>query len=393
MRMPFAVRPAAAAAVLSIALASLGWSQAPGAPGGPGAGGPGRGRGPGGPQFPAVEVHEDRTVTFRFNAPSAHDIVLVAGFLPKPLPLKKDEKGLFSVTTEPLTPGIYHYHYEIDGVRGIDPHNAYGQRGADDATGSMFEVHGEPAYFDPKPVPHGQVRTVWYESKSIGAERSFRVYTPPGYETSKAKYPVLYLLHGNGQNENDWSEVGRVNFILDNLIAEHKAKPMLIVMPFGHPQASHLSGEKTPAGAKPSAFADDLLDQIIPTVEKTFRVSTKPDDRALAGLSMGGGQTASIGLTHLEKFHSIGIFSAGGVGADPMKQYPDLLTDAAATNKRMRVIWLCAGTTDFALPGAQAMDKLLTEHQIRHSFSTTPGGHEWKVWRHSIHEFAPLLFQ
>ena len=211
-------------------------------------------------------------------------------------------------------------------------------------------MHGStPTYFDPHPVPHGEVRTVWYESKSIGAERSFRVYTPPGYETSKAKYPVLYLLHGNGQNENDWSEVGRANFILDNLIAEHKAKPMLIVMPFGHVQASHLSGEATPADLKPAAFADDLLDQIIPTVEKTFRVSAKADDRALAGLSMGGGQTVSIGFTHLDKFHSIGVFSAGAGGNnDPVKQYPDLLTDSAATNKKMKLIWICVGDKDFA---------------------------------------------
>jgi len=353
----------------------------------------GRGRGPRGPQFKAVEVHDDHTVTFRFNAPTATEIILVANFLAEPLALVKDDKGIFSATTKPLEPAIYHYHYTVDGVRGIDPHNPYGQRGADDATGSIFEVPAAtPAYFDPRPVPHGEVRTVWYESKSIGAERSFRVYTPPGYETSKAKYPVLYLLHGNGQNENDWSEVGRANFILDNLIAEHKAKPMLIVMPFGHPQASHLSGESTPVGVKPSAFADDLLEQIIPTVEKTFRASAKADDRALAGLSMGGGQTVNIGFTHLDKFHSIGIFSAGGGGTDPVKQFPDLLTDPSATNKKMKIIWICAGDKDFALAGAQGLDKILTEHNIKHSFSTTPGVHEWKVWRYSLDQFAPLLF-
>ena len=370
-------------------------------PPGPGAGGRG---GPRGPQIKAVEVHEDRTVTFRFNAPTAKEIILVANFLTEPLPLERDEKGIFSVTTKPMDPAIYHYHYPIDGVRGIDPQNPYGQRGAGDATGSMFEVPAAmPTYFDPQPVPHGEVRVIWYESKSVGgAERSFRVYTPPGYETGKAKYPVLYLLHGNGQNENDWTEVGRANFILDNLIAEHKAKPMLIVTPFGHPQATHLSGQMTAAaGLKPTAFADDLLDQIIPLVEKTFRVSPKADDRALAGLSMGGGQTVNIGLTHLDKFHSIGVFSAGFGGGgpsgaaapDPMKQFPDLLTDPAATNKKMKVIWICVGDKDFALAGAQGLDKLLTEHNIRHTFSTAPGVHEWKVWRYSLHEFASLLFQ
>jgi enterochelin esterase-like enzyme len=371
--------------LISLLLASTAFSQPPAGPGG---------SRPRGPQIKAVEIHDDHTVTFRFNAPTAKEIILIANFLPEPLMMQKDEKGIFSATTKPLEPAIYHYHYTIDGVRGIDPHNPYGQRGADDATGSIFEVPATaPAYFDPKPVPHGEVRVVWYESKSVGAERSFRVYTPPGYETSKVKYPVLYLLHGNGQNENDWTEVGRANFILDNLIAEHKAKPMLIVMPFGHPQASHLSGVATPAGLKPTAFADDLLDQIIPTVEKIFRVSAKADDRAIAGLSMGGGQTVSIGFTHLDKFHSIGIFSAGGAGADPMKQFPDLLSDSPATNRKMKVIWICAGDKDFALAGAQGLDKLLTEYNIKHSFSTTTGVHEWKVWRYSLDQFAPLLFQ
>jgi enterochelin esterase-like enzyme len=360
---------------------------------GPGTGSPGGGRGPAGPQIKAIEIHDDHTVTFRLNAPGAREVTLVANFLPEPLVLQKDEKGIFSGTTPPLEPAIYHYHYNVDGVRGIDPHNPYGQRGADDATQSMFEVHAAmPSYFDPRPVPHGEVRIVWYESKSVGALRSFRVYTPPGYEAGHVKYPVLYLLRGNGQNENDWSEVGRANFILDNLIAERKAKPMLIVMPFGHPQASHLSGAVTPAGVKQSAFADDLPDQIIPAVEKTFRVSVRADDRAIAGLSMGGGQTVGIGFSHLDKFHSIGIFSAGGGGSDPVKQFPDLLTDPAATNKKMKVIWICAGDKDFALAGAQGLDKTLTEHNIKHAFTTTPGVHEWKVWRYSLDQFAPLLF-
>lgn len=138
-----------------------------------------------------------------------------------------------------------------------------------------------------------------------------------------------------------------------------------------------------------SAFADDLIDQIIPAVEKTFRVSAKADDRAIAGLLMGGGQTVAIGFTHLDKFHNIAVFSAGGAGNDPMKQFPDLLTDSAATNKKMKVIWICAGDKDFALPGAQNLDKLLIEHAIKHSFSTTPGLHEWKVWRCSLNQFAP----
>lgn len=373
-----------------VAVTTVILAQGPTYPFGPGAGSGGRGRGA---QRQPYEIHADRAVTFRVTAPGTKEVILVANFLPEPLVLKKDDKGVFSATTKPLEPAIYHYHYAFDGLRGIDPHNPYDQRGADDATGSMFEVPGAtPAYFDPQPVPHGEVRVVWYDSKSIGGPRAFRVSTPPGYETSKVKYPVLYLLHGNGQNENDWTEVGRANFILDNLIAEHKAKPMLIVMPFGHAMASHLSGVLTPPGVKATAFADDLLEQTIPTVEETFRVSVKADDRVIAGLSMGGGQTVSIGFTHLDLFHSIGIFSAGGGGSDPVKQYPDLLKDPGVTNKKMKVIWICAGDKDFALSGAQGLDKMLTEHKIKHSFTQTQGVHEWKVWRFSLHEFAPLLF-
>jgi enterochelin esterase-like enzyme len=375
------------------ALASILFAQGRG-PEGPGAPGGARGRGPGGPQIKAVEVHQDHTVTFRLNAPTAKEVILIANWLPEPLPLEKGDNGIFSVTTKPLEPALYHYKYTIDGVRVIDPHNPFGQRAADDAASSMFEVHGAtPLYYDPQAVPHGELRTVWYESKSIGAPRSVRIYTPPGYAASKVKYPTLYLLHGNGQNENDWSEIGRANFILDNLIAQHKAKPMLIVMPFGHPQASHLSGAETSQGAKPSAFADDLLDQIIPMMEKDYRASPKADDRAIAGLSMGGGQSASIGFTHLDKFHSIGIFSAGAGGSDPVKQFPDLLADPAATNKKLKVIWIGVGDKDLALAGAQGLDKMLTEHNIKHSFTTTPGVHEWKVWRYCFHEFAPLLFR
>jgi enterochelin esterase-like enzyme len=363
-------------------------------------GGPG-GRGPQQPQIKPFEVAADRTVTFHLHAPGATAVQVAGNFLPGPQTMQKDAKGVWNVTVGPLDPQIYHYTYLVDGLKIIDPNNPNGQRGAGAATNTIFEVHGAtPAYYDPQPVPHGEVRIVWYDSKSIGGPRSFKVYTPPGYETGKAKYPVLYLLHGSGQNENDWTEVGRANFILDNLIAEHKAKPMLVVMPFGHSQASNLSGVLPAPGAKPTAFQDDLLDQIIPTMEKTFRVSVKPEDRAIAGLSMGGGQTVSIGLTHIDKFRNIGVFSAGlgggGAGAnaiqDPEKRFPDLLADPAATNKKMKVIWIGCGKGDPAMNGAKTLEKMLQDHQIKVTLVETEGVHEWKVWRFCLHEFAPLLF-
>jgi enterochelin esterase family protein len=363
----------------------LAWTQPQGAPG----------RGPQQPAIKPFEVNGDRTVTFRLMAPGASEAKVVGNFLPGPQDMRKDEKGMWSATVGPLAPQIYHYTYLVNGVRIIDPNNPNGQRGAGAATATIFEVHGAtPAYYDPQPVPHGEVRVIWYDSKAIQGPRSIRVYTPPGYETSKTRYPVLYLLHGNGQNENDWSEVGRANFILDNLIAERKARPMIVVMTYGHAQPSILSGRLAQPGLAPTAFADDLLNEIIPAAEKNFRVSAKPDDRAMAGLSMGGGQTVSIGLTHLDKFHSIGVFSAGWNGQDAAKQFPDLVGDPAATNKKMRLIWVACGTGDTtALQGARRLDEILKKNQIRHTYVETEGVHEWKVWRFCLHEFVQLIFK
>jgi enterochelin esterase-like enzyme len=341
-------------------------------------------------------VNPDRTVIFRLSAPDASDVKVAGNFLPGPQPMQKDDKGAWSVAVGPLDPQIYHYTYLVNGLRIIDPNNPNGQRGAGAATATIFEVHwATPAYYDPRPVPHGEIRVMWYDSKAVPGPRSIRVYTPPAYETWKARYPVLYLLHGSGQNENDWSEVGRANFILDNLIGEGKAKPMLVVMPYGHAQPSILSGQLSTPGLAPSAFADDLLNEIIPAVEKNFRVSPRADDRAMAGLSMGGGQTVSIGLTHPDRFHSIGVFSAGWNGTEePVKQFPELLANSEASNKRMKVIWVACGKGDTtALAGSKRLDEILAKNQIRHTYVETEGVHEWKVWRFCLHEFAQRIFQ
>jgi enterochelin esterase family protein len=347
------------------------------------------------PQIKSVEVNPDRTVTFRLNAPDASDAKVVGNFLPGPQQMRKGDQGVWTATVGPLDAQIYHYTYLLNNVRIIDPNNPNGQRGAGAATATIFEVLGAtPAYYDPQPVPHGEIHVVWYDSKAMQGPRSMRVYTPPGYAAGKVRYPVLYLLHGSGQNENDWSEVGRANFILDNLIAEGKARPMIVVMPYGHAQPSILSGQLAKPGLAPTAFADELLNEIIPAVERDFRVSARADDRAMAGLSMGGGQTVSIGLTHLDKFHSIGVFSAGTNAQDPPKQFPDLLGDAAASNRKMRVIWAICGKGDTtALQGSKRLDEMLTKYQIRHTYVETDGVHEWKVWRYALHEFAQLIFQ
>ena len=215
----------------------------------------------------------------------------------------------------------------------------------------MFEVPADkPAPYDLQPVPHGTVHVNWYPSKSLGVPRSYFVYTPPGYEAGKDKYPVLYLLHGSGDTESGWVMVGKANLILDNLIAQGKAKPMIVVMPYGRAQQDVYVGPSMSAtAADRNAFANDLLDDVLPAVEKMYRISGKPDERAIAGLSMGGGQTLQIGLTHLDMFHYIGAFSAAARG-QMEEQYKELFADPAASNKKLKLFYIACGKTDSLFP-------------------------------------------
>jgi enterochelin esterase-like enzyme len=236
------------------------------------------------------------------------------------------------------------------------------------------------------------------------------VYTPPDYDKGK-NYPVLYLFHGAGDIESGWALIGRANNILDNLIAEGKAKPMVVVMPLGHTITSFYAGPAKAAltdlaqtagrgaggPAAPVApavltpFAKDLLEDVMPLVEKTYKVSTKPDDRAIGGLSMGVGQTLNIGFTRPELFRYIVILSAGSQNAD--QAYPGFFKDVAATNKQLKLLWVSAGKDDTAGPAAKALDATLTAKGVNHKYVVTEGRHEWTVWRHNLNEFAPLLFK
>jgi enterochelin esterase family protein len=250
-----------------------------------------------------------------------------------------------------------------------------------------------------QPVAHGTVHINWYASKSVGAPRSMYVYTPPGYEHSKAKYPVLYLLHGSGDTESGWVTVGRANLILDNLIAAGKAKPMIIVMPYGRTSAEvTLFPPAPPAapGAAPpdrNAFANDILQDVIPYVEKAYRVSAKADDRAIAGLSMGGGQTLQIGPSHLDLFHSIGAFSAATSSQAPEEQYKDLFADPAATNKKVKLFYIACGKADRLFAGAQTLHDAFTKHEIKHVFVASEEGHVWRNWRDYLADMATQLFR
>jgi enterochelin esterase-like enzyme len=245
-----------------------------------------------------------------------------------------------------------------------------------------------------QPVPHGTVHINWYSSKTVDAPRGLYVYTPPGYEAGRERYPVLYLLHGSGDTESGWVTIGRANWILDNLIASGKAKPMLIVMPYGRALPDvYLGPASVGTAPAPTAFGADLLTDVIPYVEKNYRVSSKADDRALAGLSMGGGQTLQIGLTHLDTFHYLGAFSAGIRGQNVEEQYKDVFSDPAAANKRLKVFYIACGKTDSLFPASKGLSDALDKAQVKHQFVESEEGHVWRNWRNYLADFAPRLFR
>jgi enterochelin esterase family protein len=344
------------------------------------------------PQRPTYVVNPDRTVTFQLSAPKAATVELSGDFVQGNQALAKADNGMWSITVGPLKPNIYNYSFAIDGVRVADPQNPMVKLG-DRSSESMFEVHGDaPAPWDIQAVAHGTVHINWYDSKSVGAARSIWVYTPPGYEAGTARYPTLYLLHGSGDTEDGWVLAGRANIILDNLIAAGKAKPMIVVMPYGRPVQEVYFG----AGQQPSdrnAWENDLLADVIPYVEKLYRATANADNRAIAGLSMGGGQALQTGMTHLDVFHAIGSFSAGVRGQNFEEQYKDFFADAAATNKKLKVFYIACGKTDSLFPSSQSLADALQKHEIKHSFTASEEGHVWRNWRDYLTEFAPQLFR
>ena len=340
------------------------------------------------------EVHPDRRVTFRLFAPKASEVVLMGSpgileVIKEPKPLQKDDKGVWSLTVGPLPPGFYTYGYAIDaGLRMPDPSNPNLELRRWGPT-SIFVVPGaEKAIFEERSVPHGTVHVNFYESKNLGASRMFYVYTPPGYESNQQRYPVLYLLHGNGQIESSWTWTGRANAIMDNLLAEGKIKPMVVVMPYGHIPREIKPGATAPAGPGDAmAIEKELLTGVKPIVENKYRVLTDRQHRAIAGLSMGAGQSMSIGLHNLDQFAYIGAFSGGGNRAEWEKMDPSIL------NAKLKVLWLGCGSEDAIYGSVKAMEGLLTEKKVKHVFNPSGGGHSWPNWQVYLWKFAPLLFQ
>lgn len=341
------------------------------------------------------EIHPDRSVTFRLYAPKASEVVLMGSpgileVIKEPKPLQKDEKGIWSVTLGSLPPGFYTYGYAIDGgLRTPDPSNPNMELRRWGPTSSFIVPGSEKAVFEERKVPHGTVHVQFYDSKNLGTERMFYVYTPPGYESGQGKYPVLYLLHGNGQIEASWTWTGRANVIMDNLLADGKIKPMIVVMPYGHVQREIKPAVGTQPGGTPDAvlIEKELLTEIKPEVEAKYRVLTDREHRAIGGLSMGAAQSMSIGLHNLDSFAYIAAFSGGGNRGEWDKADPEVL------NRQLKVLWLGCGTEDAAFKSVKSMDDLLTAKSVKHSFNPSGGAHSWPNWQVYLSKYAPLLFR
>ncbi len=353
------------------------------------------------PAAPIVspEIRPDNSVTFRLAAPEAKEVVLriLVDSENRKLPMTKDDQGVWSVTVPPLEPGLTDYSFILDGVAIIDPRNPLKKQAARGAGTSQLVIPGDPPrLWEMRTVPHGTVHVHWYRSPSWNVIRRFHVYTPPGYETGRSRYPVLYLLHGSGDTDREWVETGKANLILDNLIAQDRAKPMIIVMPDGH-------GPQQPAGRVSEIerqrqavfFERDLTEGVIGEVEKLYRAERSREFRALAGLSMGGGQSLDIGLKRLDLFSHIGVFSMGLRGAeeDFIRDHEAAFASADETNASLKLFWIACGEKDFLWSSAERLDTLLTKSQIRHTFRKTTGGHVWINWAKYLGEFAPLLFK
>lgn len=341
------------------------------------------------------EVQPDGRVTFRLMAPKAAQVQVQCESL-KTASMKKDDQGVWSFTTEPLEPDFYGYSFVVDGVRAMDLGNPLMKY---NLLGSESEVHVPgPASlpWEANDVPHGELHRHFYKSTAAGDDRAYFVYTPPGYKASAWKhYPVLYLMHGYSDDATAWWSVGRANIILDNLIAQGQAKPMVVVMPLGYGTLEILkrgwSRSREPGLAKHNAelFKAAFLDEVMPQVQKAYNVSNRRQDRAIAGLSMGGAESLIVGLNNLDRFAWIGAFSSGGINTNYTDEFPKL--DAKA-NEKLRLLWISCGKDDGLFQPNREFVDWLNSKGIHNTWTEVPGVHSWRVWRRNLATLLPLLF-
>uniref|UniRef100_UPI004025B534 esterase n=1 Tax=Bacteroides cellulosilyticus TaxID=246787 RepID=UPI004025B534 len=361
------------------------------------------------------EIHDNNTVTFRFKAPKAVRVQLTGDFLPVQknakfeapgiVDLKEGQEGVWEYTTpEPLKPELYSYSFIVDGLRMNDPANVYLIRDVSTLT-NVFIIGGDRAdFYKVNPVPHGTVSRIWYDSPALGLERRMTVYTPVGYETSGKRYPVLYLLHGMGGDEEAWISLGRTAQILDNLIAQGKAKPMIVVMPNGNASQEAAPGESSRGMVPPTMQLPKTMEgsyeqafpEIVKFIDKNYRTIKSKSGRAIAGLSMGGFHSLHISKQYPDMFNYIGLFSAAIM---PNKEVSSPIYEnmegklKVQFDKNPALYWIAIGKTDFLYKANEEYRKLLDEKGYKYTYYESDEGHIWKNWRIYLTEFVPMLFR
>ncbi|MBN2318868.1 MAG: esterase [Acidobacteria bacterium] len=368
------------------------------------------------PQRPTVnspEVLQDGRVVFRILAPDAGSVGLqgsdIPGLMQAAPKFTKNEEGVWETTVGPVPPGAYRYVFTVNGASVVDPRNTSISE-SNNNVWSMVYIPGAD-FMEMKNVPHGAVAEINYYSKSLKMHRRMHVYTPPGYDLGSGKYPVFYLLHGAGDCDDSWTTVGRAGFILDNLIAAKKAKPMIVVMPAGHTPAVSTGGTDGISGMV-DAFSEDFVNSIMPYVEANYRVLKDRRNQAIAGLSMGGMQTLNVAMSDLGKFSYIGVFSSGVFGMAPRtpaekeagkppagetppsweEQHAAMLGNAEL-KKDLKLLWFATGSEDFLVETTKSTVEMLKKHGFSPVYKETGGGHTWANWRDYLYEFAPQLFR
>ena len=361
------------------------------------------------------EIHDNNTVTFRFKAPKAVRVQLTGDFLPVQknakfeapgiVDLKEGQEGVWEYTTpEPLKPELYSYSFIVDGLRMNDPANVYLIRDVSTLT-NVFIIGGDRAdFYKVNPVPHGTVSRIWYDSPALGLERRMTVYTPAGYETSGKRYPVLYLLHGMGGDEEAWISLGRTAQILDNLIAQGKAKPMIVVMPNGNASQEAAPGESSRGMVPPTMQLPKTMEgsyeqafpEIVKFIDKNYRTIKSKSGRAIAGLSMGGFHSLHISKQYPDMFNYIGLFSAAIM---PNKEVSSPIYEnmggklKVQFDKNPALYWIAIGKTDFLYKANEEYRQLLDEKEYKYTYYESDEGHIWKNWRIYLTEFVPMLFR
>jgi enterochelin esterase family protein len=354
----------------------------------------------------SAEILPDNSMIFRLLSKEAGSIAVSGDWMPgfgASVPMVKNDTNLWTLTVGPLKPELYSYTFLINGVRVLDPNNPQVKR---DGTRneSMFLIPGpESDLYIVKDVPHGTLSKIWYESPSLKLTRRMYVYTPAGYENSKVKYPVFYLLHGGGGDEDAWTTLGRTCQIMDNLIALGRAKPMIVIMPNGNPSqtAAFTDAPSRPVTTNPydmgmGMFEESMVKDILPYVESHYRVISNKDNRALAGLSMGGMQTLYLTGNYPSMFGYIGVMSMGLVDAASMGLKPDPDQDKKFENLKnsdYKLLWVGVGKDDFLFKSVQSLRSSLDKHGLKYTYRESTGGHSWSNWRIYLSEFAPQLFR